>query len=1498
MVSSTEQKVGAVMVVGGGIAGMQASLDLADSGMQVYMVEAAPCIGGKMAQLDKTFPTNDCAMCTMAPKLVECGRHLNIQIMSTSELVELRGEAGNFTAVVRHKPRYVDVNKCTACGDCAAKCPVTLPNAFNEGLGTRTAIYKLYPQGVPNAYAIDKKGTGPCKDACPAGCNPQGYMMLVKERRYADAYRLIREALPFPGICGRICSRFCEEKCNRALLDGPVAAMHVKRFVTDWTITNRTPEQLPRPAERRYDEKVAVVGAGPAGMTAALDLTRLGYGVTVLEALPCAGGMMRYGIPEYRLPREVIQQEVDDILAEGVELRCNTRVDSVDELLAQGYQAVFLSIGSHKSNRLEIPGEDLPGVLKAVDFLRTVSLGEKVQVGPRVVVVGGGFTAVDAARTSLRLGASQVDMVYRRSRVEMGAHPEEIADMEREGGTLHILAGPVRVIERAGRAAGVEFVRMQLGEPDARGRRRPVPIPGSEFAIECDTVIAAIGQGPESSFLADAEGIEVGRGGTVAVDQETLATGRPGVFAGGDLVTGAGYVVQAIASGHQAAQSIHRHLRGLELRQPAAVTAPAVKMSQAELLTRELSGGLKRTPPRPMPERQPEERVRDFGEVYLGYDEATAIAEAERCLSCGICSECRECELACQAKAINHDDQERLEEVQVGAVVLATGYQLFDARLREEYGLGRYPNVVSSMQFERILSASGPTTGHIVRPSDHQEPKRIAWLQCVGSRDQENKYCSSVCCMYATKEAILTKEHAPATDCSVFLMDMRSFSKGYTGYFERARDRYGVNYIRCRASALKEDPATHEILMRYQTEDGQIVTERFDMAVLSAGITQNAATRQMATDLGVEVDEYGFVRTPAFQPLDTTREGVFVCGALAAPKDIPETVMQASGAAAQCLALLSDVRGTRVRDKEYPPERDISQEELRVGVFICHCGSNIAGVVDVQNVAAYIRTLPNVVHVETNLYTCADDSLHRLKDQIREKGINRVIVSSCTPRTHEPLFQETIREVGLNPFLFEMANIRDQCSWVHGNDHHAATEKAKELVRMAVARARLLEPLSKQSLSLSHRALVLGGGVAGMTSALDLGRMGFPVTLVEREKDLGGWLRHSYTTVDGRDTRAFLRTLIEQVQNQPNIDVLTETAMVKSGGFLGNFKSTVRQATKFGTFDVEVEHGVTVVATGSREYRGQEYFLGEDTRVLTQGDLEQVLHEQPAKVVEAKSIVMLQCVKPPDGQNYCSRTCCADAVKNALKVKEINPSARVYVLYKDMVTYGFLEKHYTAAREKGVIFIRYKEGDEPQARVENGQLVVETYEMILGRRIVLRPDLLVLSTAILPAEGAHEISEALKVHLGLDGFFLEAHVKLRPVDLGSDGIFVAGTAHYPKTLEESIAHATASAGRAATILTRERLSVGGAVAHVDPDKCAACLTCVRVCPYNVPFINEKGVAEIQVASCQGCGTCAGECPAKAVQLMHYRDAQMLAKTEALLQDLLDLSSESQELAPA
>ncbi|MHB9091162.1 MAG: FAD-dependent oxidoreductase, partial [Chloroflexota bacterium] len=1075
------------------------------------------------------------------------------------------------------------------------------------------------------------------------------------------------------------------------------------------------------------------------------------------------------------------------------------------------------------------------------------------------------------------------------------ANAWEIEEAEAEGIHIHTDRTFLRVVEKDGRVGGVECknVTFMRFEPD--GRLTLETAENSEHVLACDTVIFSIGQGPESTFLQSAEGVEVTRRGTVSVDPDTLATGRPGVFAGGDLVSGIGFIVQAIAAGHKAATSIDRYLQGQEVRRPRVMSAPAAKMTAAELVARALTGDLKRAKRAPMPHRPAAERIHDFGEVSLGYTEAQALAEAERCLSCGICSECKECELACQAKAINHDDCERLEEVQVGAVVLSTGYQVFDARLREEYGLGRYPNVVSAIQFERLLSASGPTAGHVKRPSDHKEPKRIAWLQCIGSRDQENHYCSSVCCMYATKEAILAKDHVPSTDCTVFMMDMRSFSKGYTGYFERARDRYGVKYVRSRASMLKEDPATNDVLVRYQAEDGEIRTERFDMVVLSTGVTQDAAQREFANRIGVEVDEYGFAKTQQFQPLETSRPGVFVCGAFSAPKDIPETVMQASGAAAKALALLNDVRGTQVRDRVYPPERDFSAEEPRVGVFICHCGSNIAGVIDVQQVAAYARTLPNVVFAETNLYTCSEDALKRIKEHIVENGINRVIVSSCTPRTHEPLFQETIREVGLNPFLFEMANIRDQCSWVHGDDHPAATHKAEELIRMAVARARLLEPLNKESLALSHSAVVIGGGAAGLTSALTLARIGFPVTVIERENELGGYLRHSYYTIEGGDPQTFLKNLIDQVRGEPNIEVMLGASLAKSAGFLGNFKSTVRQQTAFGPIDSVVEHGVTVVATGGREYRGEDYLLGSDTRVLTQGDLEQMVALRPTDVAQAKTVVMIQCVRPAGTQNYCSRTCCADAVKNAIKVKELNPKAQVYVLYKDMVTYGFMEKYYTKARELGVLFLRYRDGEEPQARVnERGELVVEAEEIILGRRVALKPDLLVLSTATLPAEGAHAISEALKVHLGLDGFFLEAHVKLRPVDLATEGIFIAGTAHYPKSLSESISQATAAAGRAATILTRPFLSVGGAVARVDPDKCAACLTCVRICPYNVPSINAKGVAEINIAMCQGCGTCASECPAKAVELLHYRDAQMLAKTDALFDELLGAAGINRE----
>ncbi len=1566
-----DRKIGAALVLGGGIAGVQAALDLANSGIKVYLVEKSPAIGGKMAQLDKTFPTNDCAMCILSPKLVEAGRHLNIEIITNAELIGLEGEAGNFAATVRRNPRYVDLEKCTSCNDCVEVCPIHLPNEYEEGLSERTAIYRLYPQAVPNAYLITKKGTSPCKNTCPADTSAQGYIALIAAGRYEDALEVIKQYNPFPATVGRVCHHPCESECNRNTIDDPVAICALKRFVADtvyarWDAEGRdeaegreltpfplAPKELP-PEEKR---QVAVIGSGPAGLTAAYFLARMGYQATIFEALPVPGGMMRVGIPPYRLPRDVLNREIDDILKLGVELKLSHPIRDLNKLFEAGYSAVFLAIGAHEPQKLGIPGEDVEGVFHGVPFLRAVSLGEDVRLGERVVIVGGGNTAVDTARTALRMGSKEVIIAYRRGREEMPANSWEVDDAETEGVQLQLLTQPVEVLSNNSHVSGVRCIRMRLGEPDASGRRRPIPIEGSEFVISCDTMVAAVAQAPEISFLDPEHGLEITRRGTFAVDPQTLATNRPGVFAGGDAAAGPGALIEAIAAGRRGALSIDRYLRGTPLLTPRELTPlPVAELSDEEIAAKIARGEVDLRPRAKIPTVSADERVRDFREVELGLTEEQARAEALRCLHCGICSECYQCVSACQVGAIDHQQAPDQVELQVGAVVLAPGYQLYDAGRSAELGYGRYPNVLTSMEFERLLSASGPTGGHVTRPSDHEEPKRIAFLQCVGSRDQDHDYCSSVCCMYATKEAMLALEHVPGVECQIFMMDMRAFSKGFDAYFERGKE-LGVKYTRCRISSLKEDPRTKDILFQYQTElevgswkledgrqnfpskvggdrggaDGQLGTERFDLVVLSVGLEPPADAKALAKTVGIELDHRGFCRTEPFKPVETSRPGVYVCGAFAEPKDIPESVTEASGAAAAALSLIGTERGTLVEEKVYPLEIPVAiTDEPRIGVFICSCGSNIAGVVDVEAVVNYARTLPHVVFAENTIYTCSADSLKLIQERIAEHRLNRVIVSSCTPRTHEPIFRDTIREAGLNPYLFEMANIRDQCSWVHSSQPEAATQKAKDLTRMAVGRSRWLMPLYTAPQALSHEALVIGGGVAGMTAALNLAEQGFGVYLVEREAELGGRLRQIYYTADGGDPQAYLRELVGEVQTNPRIEVLTGYEVAKFSGFVGNFKTTVLkvQSSKLKaqssnlqplTSNVQrpkrlIEHGVTIVATGGQEWRGNAYLLGQDPRVITQGDLERLLardrlltSDPQSKIENRKSkietVVMIQCVGPwDDGDDvpfYCSRVCCGVAIKNAIRIKELDPDCNVYVLYKDMRTYGFSEVFYTEAREKGVIFLRYDDGgrpryDKPDVQSVDGQLQVSVLEPILGQRLVLNPDLLVLSSAVVPAEGSQALAELLKFSCTLEGFFLEAHVKLRPVDFPAEGIFLCGAAHYPKFIGEAIAQAQAAAARAATILSKDVLQVGGVVAVVDEEKCTGCLTCVRICPYDVPRINPTkvgagailGVAEIQAAACQGCGTCAGECPAKAIQLQHYRDEQVLAKEEALFEELL------------
>jgi heterodisulfide reductase subunit A len=873
---------------------------------------------------------------------------------------------------------------------------------------------------------------------------------------------------------------------------------------------------------------------------------------------------------------------------------------------------------------------------------------------------------------------------------------------------------------------------------------------------------------------------------------------------------------------------------------------------------------------------------------------------------------------------------ERIEKVNVGAIVLAPGFELFNPDVKKELGYDRFANVITSLEFERILSASGPFMGHIQRLSeDKKTPKKLAFIQCVGSRETERPYCSSVCCMYATKQAIIAKEHERELECHVFYIDIRAYGKGFDEYYNRAKE-LGVKYTRCRPSAIREVPATKNLIVRYQTEDGKDISEEFDMVVLSSGLRPPAAVEKVADAFGIKLDDNRFALTHRFTPVESSRPGVFVCGPFTEPKDIPETVMQACAASSKAMAFLSEVRGTLIEKPTYPPEMEVKGQEPRIGVFVCHCGKNIGGVANVPSIVEYAKTLPNVVLAEDNLYTCSADTQVHMKQLIKEQGLNRVVVAACTPRTHEPLFQSTCRDAGLNPFLFEMANIRDQNTWVHMLLPEAATEKAKDLVRMAVAKAALLDPLYPESMSVKHDALVIGGGMAGMTAALAIGDSGFKVHLVEREAELGGNMRHIFYLAEGDDPQAHLRETIEKVIKHPNILTHKKTKIAEVEGFYGNF---VTKLQSNGT-ENKVEHGIIVVATGAEELKPKEYpeFLyGQSDRVLTQVELEERMHKGEFK---ANSVVMIQCVGSRDKTRpYCSRICCYFAIKNALKIKEKSPETEVYILYRDIRTYGFRESLYTKARELGVKFIRYEEEKKPVVQSGTGvppvrsahsgtgmagnqeirksgdqeigksgeseprpsgsgqtALSITVFDPMMQADLKLEADYVVLSAATIPHADSEELAKMLKVPLTQNKFFLEAHMKLRPVDFATDGIFLCGLAHCPKTIDESIAQAGGAASRAATILAKDAIELEARISEIVDENCDGCAYCVDPCPYKAVTLieymkngNLRKTVDINESLCKGCGTCMATCPKKGAFVRNFRPDQIAAMVAACLQ---------------
>lgn len=875
--------------------------------------------------------------------------------------------------------------------------------------------------------------------------------------------------------------------------------------------------------------------------------------------------------------------------------------------------------------------------------------------------------------------------------------------------------------------------------------------------------------------------------------------------------------------------------------------------------------------------------------VYIDYPQAVPLVYAidkEKCIGCGLCQN------VCRPKAVRFDDKKKKTNINVGAIILAPGFTAYDPSVLGEYGYGRFRNVVTSAEFERIMNASGPYGGHIVRPSDGEIPEKVAFIQCVGSRDSRpaengsgNGYCSSVCCMYATKESIVAQEHEPLIKPTIFFMDMRAHGRGFDRYYDRARKEHGVNYVRARVAQVEEDPQTKNLRVTYETDGGELRTEEFELVVLSVGLARPKDADYLSKVMGIGLNQYGFCKTQEFGPTQTSRPGIFVCGAFAGPKDIPETVAQASAATSAAVSLLSEGKWTLTREKEYPDETSLADEPVRIGIFVCHCGINIAGVVNVPEVAAYAKTLPNVVFTMDNIYTCSADTQEIIKEKVKVHNLNRVVVAACTPRTHEPLFQDTIREAGLNKYMFEMANIRDQDSWVHQSEPGRATEKAKDLVRMAVAKASLLRPLEAVRQKVTPAALVIGGGIAGMSAALDLADSGSSVYVVEFKQELGGNARRIYHDLAGNDVQKFLEQLISKVESHPNVKVFKGGKIEEIAGYVGSFRTKIIDSE--GNTE-EVVHGAVIVATGAEEYKPTEYLYGEHDSVVTQRELEEMIATDSRKLDSVKMVAMIQCVGSRTEENpLCSGICCSHAVKNAIKLKEKNSDIGVYVLYRDMRTYGFSEDYYRKARELGVIFVRYEDDEPPVVSSGDGKLSIELRDHIVNEKFRLFVDMLVLSVGIRPRGDNITLAQMLKVPLDVSGFFLEAHVKLRPVDFASDGIFLCGLAHAPKSIEESISQAKAAAGRANVILCKDEIEGEGIVCKVLEDRCRGCEWCMDVCEFGaIEMVEEEEgvrVAQVNPVMCKGCGTCASVCPSAAIVAQHFTSEQINTMIEALVE---------------
>ena len=895
-----------VLVVGGGIAGMQAALDIGSAGHKVYLVEKEPTIGGHMLQFDKTFPTLDCAACIGTPKMVSVGQDSNIELLTYSEVEEVSGFVGNFKVNVHKNARYVKKN-CTGCGDCEQVCPVEFPNEWDVGTRMRKAIYRPFPQAVPITYAIDKMSTAPCTTSCPAGTNVHGYVQLVRVGKYQQALNLIMERLPLPGVLGRVCPHPCENECRRSLIDSPISIKNLKRFAAD----NARLEDVPLPEVEQRDEKIAVIGSGPAGLTVAYYLRLKGFKVTVYEAMEKPGGMLRTGIPDYRLPPKILDQEIDHILSTGIELETNMALGddfTLASLKDQGFDAIFLGIGAHLPIKMNIENEDIDGVVDAIPFLRKVNLEGTQEAQSRVTVIGGGNVAMDAARAAIRSGAEHVTVIYRRTEHEMPAYAEEIEGAKEEGVEFFHLASPVKAVQEQGRVVGIECIKNELGPADESGRRRPIPVEGSEFVIECDMIIPAIGQRAETEPIVREKNIDLTAWGTFKVDHLTMQTSEAGVFAAGDAVTGPATVIEAIAAGHKVVKAIERYLnQEMEKyddereEKKAPVEKDYAPVPEDALIVERAKPGF----------LDVKARENSFTEVDLGLDEASALREAEKCINCGKCCQCKLCESVCKPEAIDHGMQAETKVVDVGSIIIATGYDPLDPTPMKQYGYGKYANVFTNFEFERLSNATGPTSGKLLkRDPDNRlkftdPPKSVAILHCIGSRDiNYHEYCSRTCCMYALKYAHLLKEKCGHdTQIYNFYIDMRCFGKGYEEFFKRVQSE-GVRMIRGKASQINEEDGML-VVKAEDTLSGTLLEVPVEMAILCTAMEPRSNATEVARKFGINVGADGFFQEehPKLAPVSTPSAGVFLAGTCQGPKDIPDTVAQASAAASKSLAL-------------------------------------------------------------------------------------------------------------------------------------------------------------------------------------------------------------------------------------------------------------------------------------------------------------------------------------------------------------------------------------------------------------------------------------------------------------------------------------------------------------------------------------------------------------------------------------------------------------------